>query len=227
MFALPPTIAVITQPTRLQGLVARWSTRNAARFHVKQAVVQERARQPLTSKRRAGRAAQSNAALAAGIKAGEAAFAEYEQEDLAQRQSLDRLKTELDLGYPLKFVERQYLPTFDFRGCVAVVVVGQDGLVANTAKYVGDVPIVAVNPDPTRIDGVLLPFQVHQARQAVKRTVENRRKGSPSDPGERKPQRWAAHAGVQRRFCRVPHPCVRPIRLRIGKSCRATVCPAG
>ena len=114
--------------------------------------------------------------MAAGIEAGEAAFAEYEQEDLAQRQSLDRLKTELDLGYPLKFVERQYLPTFDFRGCIVVVVVGQDGLVANTAKYVGDVPIVAVNPDPTRIDGVLLPFQVHQARQAVKRTVENRAK---------------------------------------------------
>jgi len=176
MFALPPTIAVITQPTRLQGLMTRWSTRNAARFHVKQAVVQERARQPLTSKRRAGRAVDSNVALAAGIEAGEAAFAEYEKEDLAQRQSLDRLKTELDLGYPLKFVERQYLPTFDFRGCVAVVVVGQDGLVANTAKYVGDVPIVAVNPDPTRIDGILLPFQVQQARQAVKQTVENRAK---------------------------------------------------
>jgi len=110
--------------------VTRWSTRSAAKFHVRQAVVQERARQPLTGKRRAGRAVHSTAALAAGIAAGEAAFAEYELEDLAQHQSLDRLKTELNLGYPLKFVERQYLPTFDFRGCVAVVVVGQDGLVA-------------------------------------------------------------------------------------------------
>jgi hypothetical protein len=176
MWALPPTIAVVTQPTRLQGLVGRWATRSAAKFRLKQAVVQECARQPLTGKRRAGRAVHAKAALAAGIEAGEAAFAEYEQEDLAQRRSLDQLKTTLDLGYPLKFVERQYLPAFDFRGCVAVVVVGQDGLVANTAKYVGDVPIVAVNPDPNRIDGVLLPFQVPQARQAVKRTVENRAK---------------------------------------------------
>jgi hypothetical protein len=34
--------------------------------------------------------------------------------------------------------------------------VGQDGLVANTAKYVGEQPIVAVNPDPERFDGILL-----------------------------------------------------------------------
>jgi hypothetical protein len=179
MLALPPTIAVVTQPTRLQGLVSRWATRSAARFRVKQAVLAERVREPAPGKRRADRPANPNAALAAGIEAGEAAFAEYEQEDLAQRQSLDLLKSELDLGYPLKFVERQYLPTFDFRGCVAVVVVGQDGLVANAAKYVGDVPIVAVNPDPARIDGILLPFQVQQARQAVKRTVENRAKVRP------------------------------------------------
>ena len=173
MLALPPTIAVVTQPTRLQGLIARWSTRSAAKFHVEQAIVQERFRQSAASKRRGGGAPQSRAALAEYAKAGETAFGEYEQEDQAQHQSLDRLKTELDLGYPLKFVERQYLPTFDFRGCLAVAVVGQDGLVANTAKYVGEVPIVAVNPDPSRFDGVLLPFQVHQARQAVKRTIEN------------------------------------------------------
>ncbi|MCX7428554.1 MAG: NAD+ kinase [Planctomycetia bacterium] len=176
MFVLPPTIAVVTQPTRLHGLVERWATRSAAKFHVKQAVVQEHALRPPASRRRDGRAVPANAALAEGIVAGEAAFAEYEQEDFAQRRSLDELKTELDLGYPLKFVERRYLPTFDFRGCVAAVVVGQDGLVANTAKYVGDVPIVAVNPDPSRIDGILLPFHVRQARQAVVRTLENRAK---------------------------------------------------
>ncbi len=38
---------------------------------------------------------------------------------------------------------------------------------ANTAKYVGDVPILGVNPDPQRFDGVLLPFQVAEARGAL------------------------------------------------------------
>jgi len=31
-------------------------------------------------------------------------------------------------------------------------------VVANTAKYVKGQPIVAVNPDPERFDGILMPF---------------------------------------------------------------------
>ena len=46
--------------------------------------------------------------------------------------------------------------------------VGQDGLVANVAKYAANLPIVAVNPDPQRIDGILLPFRADQARAAVR-----------------------------------------------------------
>jgi hypothetical protein len=63
--------------------------------------------------------------------------------------------------------------------CQVVVVVGQDGLVANTAKYVGDIPIVAVNPDPQRIDGVLLPFQVANVGQAVRRVLDGKFKKRP------------------------------------------------
>ena len=43
MGLLPPTIAVVTQPTRLAGLVARWATRSAAQFRIKQAVIHEHA----------------------------------------------------------------------------------------------------------------------------------------------------------------------------------------
>ena len=53
---------------------------------------------------------------------------------------------------------------------------GQDGLVANTAKYAGAQPIVAVNPEPSRFDGVLLPFLPDQARPAVIRVLENKAK---------------------------------------------------
>jgi len=174
MGLLPPTIAIVTQPTRMAGLVARWATRSAAKFRLKRAVLNERAlNAPRTH---SGHALETMAELAEDQAAGEAAFDDYEQEDRAQQGTLDRLKKELDLGYPLKFVDREYLPTFDFRGCIAVVVVGRDGLVANAAKYVGELPIVAVNPDPQRIDGVLLPFQVRQARAAVLSAAENRAK---------------------------------------------------
>jgi hypothetical protein len=174
MRLLPPAIAVVTQPTRLEGLVARWATRSAAKFRLKQAVIHERARRGWRGKGRGTAPAATVNQLAEDEEAGEAALADYEDEDVAQRNTLQRLRKELDLGYPLKFVAREYLPTFDFRGCLAVVVVGRDGLVANAAKYVGDLPIVAVNPDPQRIDGVLLPFHVRQARQAVERTIGDR-----------------------------------------------------
>ena len=72
------------------------------------------------------------------------------------------------LGFNLIDVERRYLATYDFRHTTLVVVVGPDGLVANTAKYVGNLPIVAINPDPARIDGQFLPFQVRDARASFR-----------------------------------------------------------
>ena len=94
-------------------------------------------------------------------------FGELESEDATYQRVVESLEQELDLGLPVQFIDRDYLPTFDFGRYQVVVVVGQDGLVANTAKYVGSLPIVAVNPDPRRIDGILLPFQLSQARRAV------------------------------------------------------------
>ena len=175
MGLLPPTIAVVTQPTRIAGLVARWATRIAARFRVQQAVDPPACPRYRRAGRRGSQEADTAATLAADRKAGEAAFARYEQEDRVQRGTLDRLKRELDLGFPLKFVDRLYLPTFDFRGCVAVVVVGRDGLVANAAKYVGDFPIVSPSIR-IRSGSTESCCRLTSARhrQAVQRAIENR-----------------------------------------------------
>ena len=54
-----------------------------------------------------------------------------------------------------------------------VIVVGQDGLVANTAKYVNEIPIVAINPDPERYDGVLLPFHPENFINGVTQVIKN------------------------------------------------------
>ena len=50
------------------------------------------------------------------------------------------------------------MPSYIFSEKNVIVVIGQDGLVANTAKYSKGLPIVAVNPDKLRYDGILLPF---------------------------------------------------------------------
>jgi len=101
-------------------------------------------------------------------------FSDYELEDDEYRRALEQLSRSLDFGLKLQFVERDFLPTFMFMPQDVVVTLGQDGLVANTAKYVNGQPIVAVNPSPRIFDGVLLPFLPGGARQAVDRVVSGK-----------------------------------------------------
>ena len=61
-------------------------------------------------------------------------------------------------GIRIQWIERAFLPTFTFGALDVVVVLGQDGLVVNAAKYLDGQPVIALNPDPERVDGVLLPF---------------------------------------------------------------------
>jgi hypothetical protein len=54
-------------------------------------------------------------------------------------------------------VERAELDRFVFGPDDVVVVVGQDGLVANVAKYLDGQPVIGVNPEPAVNPGVLVP----------------------------------------------------------------------
>lgn len=85
-------------------------------------------------------------------------FRDYEAEDDIFHDSLNSLQSQLSKVIKHKIVDRTYLPSYIFSDKNMIVVIGQDGLVANTAKYSHARPIVAVNPDKQRYDGVLLPF---------------------------------------------------------------------
>lgn len=87
-------------------------------------------------------------------------FSDYENEDKTYRKSLAELSSMLAGRLKVQIVDRGFVPTFLFAPTDLVMTVGQDGLVANAAKYVNGRPIVAVNPDPARFDGILLPFRV-------------------------------------------------------------------
>lgn len=54
-------------------------------------------------------------------------------------------------------VERSELDRFVFGPEDVVIAVGQDGLVANVAKYLAGQPVVGVNPEPRWNPGVLVP----------------------------------------------------------------------
>jgi NAD kinase len=103
-------------------------------------------------------------------------FADYEREDDAYGRALEVLQRSLEFELPQQLVDRTLIPTFQVQKEDLVITLGQDGLVANTAKYVGAQPIVAVNPDPERFDGILLPFPVDEGRNAVGRVLEGKAK---------------------------------------------------
>lgn len=87
-------------------------------------------------------------------------FSDYEQEDATYRQAVGQAQQFLTQLGRLQVVHRSFLPNFIFGPSDVVVAVGQDGLVANTLKYLDGQPLIGVNPDPSRYDGKLLPFLV-------------------------------------------------------------------
>ncbi len=60
-------------------------------------------------------------------------------------------------GWRIAAVRRAELDRFLFGPEDVVVAVGQDGLVANVAKYLAGQPVIGVNADPARNAGILVP----------------------------------------------------------------------
>lgn len=88
-------------------------------------------------------------------------FGDFLAEDQVYVAALGRVEAMLETHGRLQKLERSFLPNFLFPPGATVVVMGQDGLVANTLKYLRDgQTVLAINPDPARWDGVLLPFTV-------------------------------------------------------------------
>ncbi|MCX4775513.1 hypothetical protein [Streptomyces sp. NBC_01264] len=72
------------------------------------------------------------------------------------RQALREVAAAVPLTWRSSRVERADLDRFLFAPEDVVVVVGQDGLVANTAKYLRGQPVVGIDTDPGRNPGVLV-----------------------------------------------------------------------
>lgn len=71
-------------------------------------------------------------------------------------------------------VGRAELSRFVWEPGDVVVAVGQDGLVANVAKYLTGQLVVGVNPDPSRIDGVLVRHGAERVAEVLARVIERR-----------------------------------------------------
>ncbi|MBL4643722.1 MAG: NAD(+)/NADH kinase [Flavobacteriaceae bacterium] len=101
-------------------------------------------------------------------------FEEYEIEDEIFKNALNSLQTQLSKVIKNKTIDRQYVSSYIFSKNNIIVVIGQDGLVANTAKYSDNQPIIAVNPDTERYDGILLPFNITNFIEGVENVMTNK-----------------------------------------------------
>jgi hypothetical protein len=83
-------------------------------------------------------------------------LAEIEERDARVHRALDQVLRAIPRSWRSTTLLRSDLSQFVFEPKDIVVVVGQDGLVANAAKYLDGQSVVGVNPDRSAYEGVLV-----------------------------------------------------------------------
>ena len=94
-------------------------------------------------------------------------LAEVDERDLAVRDALSTVTVAIPIDWRRADVERSDLDRFLFTPDDVVAVVGQDGLVANVAKYLDGQPVIGVNPEPDRNPGVLVPHAPEEFKSVL------------------------------------------------------------
>lgn len=103
-------------------------------------------------------------------------FSDYLKENRQYKNVLTQIVSVLERLGNLLVLDREYVSNYIFGKEDMVIVVGQDGLVANTLKYLDSQPLIGVNPDPSRWDGVLLPFKPTDIENVVTDVFRNQRR---------------------------------------------------
>lgn len=151
---------IVTKETQLEQLVRKFSTKSQAKFYIAQSHLA---------------AAMPRAASAAALKEEEkkieADLQEIESADTMYRSAVERIKKTIPPGVKVQHIDWTYLPNFLFSERDLVITIGPDGLVINTARYLQGQPLFAINPDPGRIDGILMPFDLEAAARHARRIL--------------------------------------------------------
>jgi len=89
------------------------------------------------------------------------------------RGVISSLLASVPLEWRRNTVLRSELDRFLFEPDDVIVVVGQDGLVANVAKYLTGQPVVGVNPLPDIFDGILVTHRHEEASRLLMPVTKN------------------------------------------------------
>jgi NAD kinase len=102
-------------------------------------------------------------------------FADYQREFDAYTAARATVMQAVAAFPRRQVMDRQFLPSYLFGPDDIVVALGQDGLVANAMKYLDGQPLIGVNPERSRYDGVLLPFLPADLTKVLSDVVADRR----------------------------------------------------
>ncbi len=102
-------------------------------------------------------------------------FDDYHREHEAYREARQAILEVLSGYGRYQLIDRTLVPNFVFAPDDLVLALGQDGVVANTLKYLDGQPLVGINPDPGRYDGLLLPFQPADLKRIFAELLADRR----------------------------------------------------
>lgn len=95
-----------------------------------------------------------------------------ERNDERFQSALQQVLAAIPSAWRRSRVDRADLDRFVFEPSDVVVAIGQDGLVANVAKYLKQQRVIGINPDPSAYDGVLVPHAPSQAGRLLAASVE-------------------------------------------------------
>jgi NAD kinase len=101
-------------------------------------------------------------------------LAEVEARHARRQAALQTVSSGLPMKWRRSRIDRADLDRFVFGPEDVVVVVGQDGLVANAAKYLTGQPVLGINPDRDLFDGVLVRHEASAASELLAATVSGR-----------------------------------------------------
>ncbi len=99
-------------------------------------------------------------------------FDEALRRDGLQRDAVGSVMRALRAAWRRAQINRDDLATFSFAPEDVVIPVGQDGLVANIAKYIDAQPVLGINPDPDNVAGALVHFRAAEFGAALHALVE-------------------------------------------------------
>ncbi len=139
-------VVIVVQETQLDALVARFGTAAQAKFYLEH-----------------------------GTTGGNSKnFAALQQAHDIYYHALEQVKKDIPSGIKSNILEVQFVPQYSFAARDLVLVLGQDGLVSNTAKYLDGQPVLAINPNPELYDGVLLPFLANESHKVIHHIFEGK-----------------------------------------------------